>query len=35
MGEFWEEMGSHWGSFGFAEHINREVDKMSVADSPD
>lgn len=29
MGEFWEEMGSHWGSFEFAEHINKEVARMS------
>ena len=35
MGEFWEEMGSHWGSFEFAEHINREVAQMSNGDTPE
>ena len=35
MGEFWEDMGSHWGSFDFAEHINREVAQMSNGDTPE
>ncbi len=35
MGEFWEEMGSHWGSFEFAEHIDREVAQMSNGDTPE
>ncbi len=35
MGEFWEEMGSHWAGTGFGEHINREVAQMSNGDTPD
>ena len=35
MGEFWEEMGSHWAGTGFGEHINREVARMSNGDTPD
>ncbi len=28
MGEFWDEMGSHWAATGFGEHIDSEVARM-------
>ena len=35
MGEFWEEMGSHWAPTGFGEHINKEVARMNNGATPE